>query len=206
MSRFLSIIFALYLSVLTALSAGPSAGQVLDKAADAFQKAGSISASYSMTIDGHKSKGQIIISGDRFRLSSPQMSIWYDGKTQWTYNPDIKEVNITEPTPEELAETNPFVIISAFRNGYKSSLKESRKGTYRVDLTPKENIRQSSITRAILTLDSATYLPSDIAITLDGDQTIAIHLESLIKGKNYPLSTFVFNKADYPKAEIVDLR
>ncbi len=205
MKRLIYAIFALCTSLLPAMGAGTNSTDVLERTADAIRKAGSICATFSMTADGHTSEGEIILSGDRFKISSPQMSIWYDGRTQWAYNPDVREVNITEPTPEELIETNPFVIISSFKSNYTSKSLNSPKGTYRVDLTPREN-NGLPVKRAILTVDASTYLPTDIAITIDEGQTMAIHIKSLSKGKNYPLSTFVFNKKSFPKAEIVDLR
>ena len=49
-------------------------------------------------------------------------------------------------------------------------------------------------------------MPTEIALSVDGDHTLAIHILSIQQGKNYPMSTFVFNKNAYPKVEIVDLR
>ena len=205
MNRLLTTALSVILAFFAAAAADTDASKVLDNMSKAFQKAGTLSASYTMTSDGHKSSGEMILSGDRFRLTSPQMTIWYDGKTQWTYNSDIREVNITEPTPEELAETNPFVIISMFRNNYKARLMKSAPGTYRIDFTPRSD-ENSTVRRAIVTVSSSTFMPTDMAITVDSDQTVAVHIDSLVQGKNYPLSTFVFNKKSYPKAEIVDLR
>lgn len=205
MNRLLTAILTVILSALVATAAETDVASVLDKMSKAFQKAGTLSASYTMSSDGHKSSGEMILSGDRFRLTSPQMTIWYDGKTQWTYNSDIREVNITEPTAEELAETNPFVIISMFRNKYNARLMKSAPGSYRIDFTPRNNA-DMTIKRAIVTISSTTFLPTDMAVTVDGDQTVAVHIDSLVQGKNYPANTFVFNKKSYPKAEIVDLR
>lgn len=205
MNRLLTTTLLAILAILAATASETDAAKVLDSMSKAFQKAGTLSASYTMTSDGHKSQGEMILSGDRFRLTSPLMTIWYDGKTQWTYNSDIREVNITEPTPEELAETNPFVIISMFRNNYSARLMKSAPGSYRIDFTPR-NDANSTVRRAIVTVSSSTFMPTDMAITINGDQTVAVHINSLVQGKNYPLSMFVFNKKSYPKAEIVDLR
>ncbi|MCM1504403.1 MAG: outer-membrane lipoprotein carrier protein LolA [Muribaculum sp.] len=206
MKRLVYALLAVCMSVFSAVGAGTeSASTVLNRTTEAIQKAGGICATFTMTLDGHSSEGEIILYGDKFKISSSQMSVWYDGRTQWAYNPDIREVNITEPTPEELIETNPFVIISSFKNNYTSKLLDSPKGTYRVDLKPRQNAGQT-VSRAILTIDTSTYLPVAIAVTIDGGQTMAIHIKSLSKGKNYPQSTFVFNKKTFPKAEIVDLR
>lgn len=205
MRRFLSLLYIAIFTVLSAESAGPTASEILDRTSAAFQKAKTLAVEYTMTADGHKTKGNITISGDKFKLTSPEMTVWYDGKTQWTYNSDIREVNITEPTPEELADVNPFVIISSFRRNYNARIVKSAPNQYRLDLSPRGDSQQN-IARAIITLDKSTYMPAEIALSVDGDHTLAIHILSIQQGKNYPVSTFVFNKNAYPKVEIVDLR
>ena len=83
------------------LTAAESATAILDKAAAQARSAKSLKATYTITADGHSQSGTLTIAGDRFIISSPQVSSWYDGKTQWTYSTQTGEVNITEPTPEE---------------------------------------------------------------------------------------------------------
>ena len=104
------------------LAAAESATAILDKAAAQARSAKSLKATYTITADGHSQSGTLTIAGDRFIISSPQVSSWYDGKTQWTYSTQTGEVNITEPTPEELQQVNPFAIISSFRKLYIATL------------------------------------------------------------------------------------
>ena len=148
--------------------------------------------------------GTIVTSGDKFHISSPQLSTWYDGRTQWTYSPSSNEVNITEPTAEELQQVNPFAIISAFRRAYKGTLLKSPAGTHTVQLLPLD--KKASIRKAVVTFDAKTLYPTLIRLTTDNNAILSIKVTNVVAGKKYPLSTFVFAKKKYPGAEIIDLR
>ena len=112
LTRYISILIAI---IGCSLSVSANNGAtLLDKAADKFQRTKSISASFTMSGNGSTSNGKITISGDRFVIEMSELSIWYNGRTQWTYSRANNEVSITEPTPDELQQINPFAIVSAF--------------------------------------------------------------------------------------------
>lgn len=181
-----------------------TADEVLKSAADKYQKSSSLSANYSFTTNGNETRGSLISSGDKFHIYSAELSVWYDGRTQWSYTPATNEVCISEPTPEELQQINPFAIISAFRKVYKSSLLKSPKDTYKVQLLPIDN--RASIRKVIVTMDSKTYYPSKIELTLDNNSHVTINVSNVKTGVKYSASTFSFDNSRYPHAEVVDLR
>lgn len=182
-----------------------SASQVMDAAAKKIRSMKSVSATYDMSVDSEHMSGTLVMSADKFHLSSDQIMAWYDGKTQWSYSADTNEVNIIEPTPEELVAINPFVIISSFKKSYKPVMLKSEAGTYKIRLTPVSP-KGAQITEAVITLNAKSFLPSCIILTLDSGNKLNIKVKSIKTGANYPHSTFVFNKKMLPKAEIVDLR
>lgn len=124
--------------------------------------------------------------------------------TQWTYIVADKEVNISEPTAEELQQVNPFVIINKFRNGYTASLLKSTVGKKKIEL--KASRKNADIASATLTINATTYLPEDITLKLSDNHTITIRLSNVEIGKKLPDSNFKFDKKRYPKVEIIDLR
>lgn len=185
-------------------SSAVTVDEILNVATNKYQKSSAISADYTFSSQNEQTKGTIISSGNKFYIYSTDLSTWYDGKTQWTYSPATNEVNISEPTLDELQQINPFVIIKSFRTGYKNSLLKSPKGTYSIQfisINPNASIR-----KAILTMDSQTYYPTKIVLTLDNGMQATIGVKNVKTGVNYPSSTFVFNKSKYPHAEIIDLR
>ena len=205
MKRLLSILAIAVITSAAAWGQAKSASQVMDAAAKKIQTMKSLSATYEMNADGEQMSGTLVMNGDKFHLSSEQIMAWYDGKTQWSYSADTNEVNIIEPTPEELVAINPFVIISSFKKAYTPTLLKSAAGTYKVKLVPMTK-SASQIKEVTLTLNAKSYLPSYISLTLESSNKLDIKVKSIKGGTNYPHSTFVFNKKQLPKAEIVDLR
>lgn len=181
-----------------------NANKVLTNASEKYQKDGSISAQFTLSGGGNSTDGTITISGDKFHLSTPLLSIWYNGRTQWTYSAETNEVNITEPTVEELQQVNPFAIINSFRMQFNATLLKSANSMYRIQLTPLKSVN-TSISKAIVTLNASTLYPNEIALTIDNN-IITIKTKNIKAIKNVPHKTFVFDEKKYPNAEIVDLR
>jgi outer membrane lipoprotein-sorting protein len=181
-----------------------NANEVLTNASEKYQKDGSISAQFTLSGVGNSTDGTITISGDKFHLSTPLLSIWYNGRTQWTYSAETNEVNITEPTVEELQQVNPFAIINSFRMQFNATLLKSANSMYRIQLTPLKSVN-TSISKAIVTLNASTLYPNEIALTIDNN-IITIKTKDIKAIKNVPHKTFVFDEKKYPNAEIVDLR
>ena len=88
--------------------------------------------------NGNSSTGTMNLSGRNFHISTPEMKVWYDGKTQWSYAPSAGEVNITEPTSEELAQTNPFSILSGLNRDFTCRRLKAPAGSERIELVPKK--------------------------------------------------------------------
>ena len=181
-----------------------NANEVLTNASEKYQNDGSISAQFTLSGVGNSTDGTITISGDKFHLSTPLLSIWYNGRTQWTYSAETNEVNITEPTVEELQQVNPFAIINSFRMQFNATLLKSANSMYRIQLTPLKSVN-TSISKAIVTLNASTLYPNEIALTIDNN-IITIKTKNIKAIKNVPHKTFVFDEKKYPNAEIVDLR
>lgn len=203
MYRRLLIIFSIILA--TAGAAGAeTASQLLDRAAKNFRSAASITAKFTLTSPNGTASGSLTFAGDKFVMTSAQMQTWYDGTTQWTYIPADKEVSVSEPTPEELQQINPFIVINSFRTGYTAVESKAVGGKRCLRLTAKS--KKAEIQSAIIYLDAKTLLPSSITLTMSNRQSISIALTGVAKGKKLPLSTFRFQKAKFPGVYVNDLR
>lgn len=202
-NRFLLSIL-LCLGVCSYINAAETATQILDKAATKIRSAKTLKADYLITADGHRQNGSITIAGDRFIISSPQISSWYDGKTQWTYSTQTGEVNITEPTPEELQQVNPFAIVSSFKKLYKATLLKSPASEKKIQLTAIN--AKNDITKITLTLNASTLYPSAIELTMSNRRVVKVQVNNVSAGLPLPLSEFQFNPKKYPGVPMVDLR
>ncbi len=179
------ILFIIAIPVISAMTAS----EILDKAASKINSAKSITAEYTISAASNKEKGTLILASGKFTLTSGSLRSWFDGLTLWTYSPAMGEVNITNPTAEELADINPFAVINAHKQ---------------IDLTPVK--KGMAFSKATVILDAATYLPKEIILTMPDKSKIEIAIDKVTAGNMINSRTFVFDPSYAPDAEIVDLR
>ncbi|MCR4774662.1 MAG: hypothetical protein K5854_09940 [Prevotella sp.] len=179
------------------------ARKVLDKTAALIGRKGGASANFS--ISGAKigaTSGTIAIKGNKFHATTPQATVWYDGKTQWSYMKKTNEVNVTTPTLAKQTTMNPLTFINMYKKGYNLGMKTI--GTnYQVHLTASTPAKQS-IKELYIMINKSSYAPTEVKMKqASGWTTIKI---SNFKAKNQPNGTFVFRAKDFPTAEVIDLR
>lgn len=190
------------------------AKSILDKANLAYNNAGGITASFTINSEDVKGKtvysqdGKAYLKGNKFKIDVPDGITWFDGKTQWVYAKGGDEVNVSNPTGEELAGVSPSVLLSLYKTGfklnYKGEKKENGKTVYVVEMIPVG--KKTEFTKMNIYIDKATNIFTSVSTF--GKDGVNNHLiiTKLQTGVNLPDNTFVFNKKEYPKIEIVDLR
>lgn len=190
-----------------AAGAAESAASLLQRCAAKFTAAPSVSATFVIrSSDGENIEGTIVMARECFRISSAVLNIWYDGRTQWSALASAREVNVSEPTAEELQSSNPFAIITGYAGRYNARLLPAEKGTKlrRVELTPRRS--DSDIRRAVLTIDPATGWPVRAHVVMASGADVDTTVKKCTAGKKLAASTFVYKKSDLPGYELVDLR
>lgn len=208
--RFTVLLAALMLAL--ALPAGALAArtgaEVMADAAARLKKMTSLTASYSIATDGRTNAGTITVEGRRFKILSRSMSVWYDGKTQWTAMPADGEVDITEPTAAELQQVNPFAIIDSHARVYNAKLlKASEAGTTVVQLTPRNpRADNGGIARVAVTLDATTLAPRKLVVTMTSRAVLTITVSALKAGGKLGEAAFRPTAANLKGLEVVDLR
>lgn len=179
---------------------GQSAKQVLDKTAAVVAAKSGAKASFTIKGNQMNASGTIAIKGRKFQASTPQATIWFDGKTQWTYLKKNDEVNVANPTEAELAAINPYNFIYMYKKGYKYTM-EKKNGSFIVHLTATD---KRSIQEMYITINPKSYIPSQIRMRQQkGWTTITI---SGFKQSKLSDGLFRFNSKDFPNAEVIDLR
>ncbi len=199
-------IITLAIATLMAMTAGAQtaakAKSILDKTAAIVSNKGGASADFK--ISGGKTgtmSGRIFIKGNKFKATTPEASMWFNGTTQWTYMSNTEEVNVSTPTESQQAQMNPYKFITLYKAGYALSSK-TLKGQYEVHLTSTDNKRP--IKEMFITINSKTYQPTQVRM-LQGGKWTTISI-SHFKSENLSDATFTFNPKQYPDAEIIDLR
>lgn len=184
--------------------AAEKASDILDRTAKKFSSAPSISAYYTISSANGTSSGEMLFAGQKFHIKSPELLTWYDGTTQWSYLPSENEVNISEPTAEELQSVNPFTIISTFKRGYTAKVVKTDKSVKVITLTAQS--KKAEIQSATLTINASTMLPSRIDLKMLSGQKATITITRLSIGKQVNINAFRFPAKKYPGVETVDLR
>lgn len=186
---------------------------VLDKTAAAFERGGGINASFSLKAYSKgrfqgESSGIIQLKGAKFMLKTPEVITWFDGQTQWSYLTGSDEVNVSTPTPDELQSINPYSLLYLYQKGFAYTLGSTTvfggKPVYEVIL--KATGRKHSLARVVLYVARDTYQPVGIIAESANKEKSEITVTSFQSGRRYADSAFVFNKKQYPTAEVIDLR
>lgn len=205
MRHFRALYISLFLLIsLPGMAAGETAVSVMDKVVATLHKSKSLTADYSAEVDGHLQKGELCVCGDRFRIISPSFACWFDGSAQWTYSSSVGEVNVTEPTPEEISQINPFAIVRHFKSGYTASIVSSDAKSVVLSLKAKGS--QGDIRNVLLTVSRASYLPTKAVISLSTGQKISITVTGFKSGPLLPASAFRYDPNKLPGVSVVDLR
>lgn len=179
------------------------AKKILDQASNTFAQAGGIKALFNIKTGSTHSKGTLQLKDNKFVLTTNDVITWFDGRTQWSYLVHSDEVNISNPTAEELQNTNPYTLINLYKRGFNYKYSGMIGNNFRIILTP-ENKKQG-ITRIELHISKSTYLPQRILLEQQHNKT-EITVTNFLKKQNFSKETFQFNKKKYLGAEIIDLR
>ena len=123
-----SLLFTVWMLFLTIpmVAQQPDARDILDRAADAFRREGGVKITFSVRAPEGNTNGSIRLKGDKFLLETEGVTTWFDGRTQWSYLASSDEVNVSEPTLEELQSINPYSWLSLYKQDYK--LKVAKTG------------------------------------------------------------------------------
>jgi len=158
---------------------------ILDRVASKINISKGASMGFTVTSAKISQSGTITVKGNKFCARTGMATIWYDGKTQWTYNKKTDEVNIASPSASQQQSMNPYTFLNLYKQGYSNTV-ETKNNDYIVHLVGKGK----SI--------------SEIKLK-QGNNWITISVSN-VKHVSVSDSAFRFNSKEYPKAEIIDLR
>lgn len=204
----LLLCLGLFVFALPVCSQQPDAKEVLDRTAQAFSNAGGVRISFTVQAPEGSSAGVIRLKGDKFLLETEGVTTWFDGHTQWSYLASSDEVNLSEPTAEELQGINPYAWLSLYKQGYSLKLGKADNprlsSLYKVVMTATG--RKQDLQCVILYVTKDTYRPERVSMAQRGGDAVVIIINDYHTGEEYPDTLFTFDKKAYPTAEVIDLR
>lgn len=202
----INIIFALLIAMLLptcfeANGATKTAKQVMSELTTRLNGNGSVSASYSIS-GSSSARGTVICSGKKFKITGTA-NVWYDGKTMWSLNPRTKEMTVSSPSAEEVAQSNPLMLIAGWANLFTAEFPKNAKNTNTIILTSRS--KKSGMKGAVLTL--AKGIPAKLVITSQNGSKTTVTISNFKIGKSVAASTFSGQTAAGQKGiTVVDLR
>ena len=192
-----------------------TAGTLLRKVSEVYDGYKTLRAEFSVKIiqphqtANHSESGMIYVDrrSGKYRITTSGQDIISDGNTQWSVLKDVGEVQITDvdPTADVISPTN---IFSFYERGYKyvSSADERAGGTQLavVELTPED--ASSPYFKIKLRIDQQTHQIYDVNLFDKGGNRFVYTIKHTKANPQLAADRFVFDPADYPGVEVVDLR
>jgi outer membrane lipoprotein-sorting protein len=193
----------------------PQAKTILAQVSKKYRSYKTIKTDFTFTIQNKASninesqKGTLYVNAaaNKYKVSMSDKDIISDGKTQWTYLKDDKEVQVSKAGTTDDA-LNPAKVFTLYEKGFKYLYTGERKAGTKVyqmiDLSPVDT--KKSYYKIRLSIDKvAKQISSVLILDKNGSNyTYAINAFSATAG--VPESTFIFDAKKFPGVEVVDLR
>lgn len=178
---------------------------IMNKVLNKFNTSKTMSADFLIASSQMNATGTIVMNGKKFRIMTKDYICWYDGLTQWVYTTATDEVNVLEPSKEELESNNPYFAVMRYNSKYRPSLKSQTDTEYIVQLTSRN--MYVDVSNIVLTIDKASYKITKAVATMIDDSTQTIEFTNYKTDENIPATVFVYDSKLVPQGtQVIDLR
>jgi outer membrane lipoprotein-sorting protein len=144
---------------------------------------------------------------NKYKVIMTDKEIISDGKNQWTYLKEDKEVQVNKIDNSE-DDINPAKIFTMYEKGFKYIFTgESKIGSkvyQNIDLAPLD--AKKSFFKIKLSIDKAAMQLSNVVIYDKNGSKYTYHVKAFVPNVKIPESTFSFDAKKFPGVEVVDLR
>ncbi len=164
---------------------------------------------FTYTMENKKEKindkfsGTLLSKGDKYKLTVARQDVICDGKTIWTFLKDANEVQINNAGANDDSFT-PTKLLTNYSKDYKSKFIEEKGNNQVLELYPLA--KGKSFSKVRLTIDKAKKQVLQFLITDRSGNTFTYIVNKFLTDQAIGDKEFSFNKADYPKVSIDDMR
>jgi outer membrane lipoprotein-sorting protein len=155
-----------------------------------------------------ESKGDILVKGDKFKLTDADREIFFNGTTVWVYERKVNEVNISSKEDLE-GEITPANIYKMYQKGYKyifmGQVKEGNRVLNTVDLEPQKRGANNIAKIRIFINDNDNSL-FRIIVTGTSDIRQTYDIKQVTPNIKLTDATFNFDATKYKGVKVTDLR
>ena len=205
------ILFILLNFLLVNATFAQSAKEILDDTAERFQKSSGTIVAFTATQQAARHAtapiaGTITLKGGKFALDSDALQAWFDGTTLWTALNGSNEVNVSNPTAEEIQAINPLYFITLYKKGYELSNHTSKhNGRIVHEVKLKAKNKKESVQEMSVLIDKSLKQPLQVRLR-KGVSWMTIDINSYRANQNVADAVFTFDAKAHPDYDVIDLR
>lgn len=200
--------------LLLGLGATPAPAQELSLSdvQAAYETLDGLQASFTQVIgssfaDGStRVEGSVLLSGDKYRVTTPNQTVVSNGQTTWIYTPADSQVVVNDADTEGTVTPKTFLTASAERYEVRSSTRTTRLSSPHVRLTIASTDSSSRFAEATLWVRTNDQMVTRMRATDRNGSTLDLRLRALVINPPALRSDAPFTFSPPSGVEIVDLR
>ena len=191
------------------------AKQILNEVSKKYRSYDVIKTDFTFTLDNPQAKIKETQSGtlyakaksNKYKVVMKAQDLISDGKTQWTYLKNEKEVQVSDVDDSPTA-INPAKIFTIYEKGFKyaytGDVKVGGKTQHVIDLSPLDAKR--SFFKVRLNIDKASSQISNAVIFDKNGNKYTYTIKAFAPNVKVPESAFAFDAKKFPGVSVEDLR
>jgi len=188
------------------------ATEILDRVIAKTESYKTMEVEFTLAMDNveadiHDNKnGVLLVMGDKYKLTLSEQIVISDGKTMWTILMENQEVmiNDVEENEESITPTN---LLNSYGDNYKSVyLREDVIKGKTVDLIELTPLKGRTYTKIEVAIEKGLDQIYSFSMFDKNGSTYSYTIKKYTLNKKIGEFEFVFNEANYPNFEIVDMR
>lgn len=193
----------------------PKAKAILADVSKKYRSYDVVKTDFTFTLDNKQAKvketqqGTLYVkaNANKYKVAMTNQELISDGKVQWTYLKQDKEVQVSNVDPSGEA-LNPAKIFTIYEKGFKyiytGEQKVGAKTYQMIDLSPID--AKKNVFKVRLSVDKAAKQIANIVIFEKNGNTYTYNVKTFSPNVKVPEATFAFDAKKYPGVEVVDLR
>ena len=183
---------------------------VLNKVSDNLKALKSMKANFKISIKDSKGKsqgsksGSVLMKGNKYVVKISGQEIYCDSKTIWTYMKESNEVQMTEFEDNDEAFSPAKLFTNFYDKEYAYKYLFEKDGITYIGLLPLK--KSVPYKRIVLKVSNKTNMVIGGVVDDKNGNTYSYSISNYTKNPALANNVFEFNKNEYPKVEVIDLR
>ncbi|GAB3024838.1 hypothetical protein GCM10027051_31850 [Niabella terrae] len=192
----------------------PKAKAVLDEVSARFKSYSTAVANFGYQLSNAAGKvlatkkGMVQMKGNKYAIDLGGMKIISDGKTVWNYNPEAKEVTVSNVEAGDNSISPQKLFTDFYNKNFSYVLDKDTKVAGRLvnKIILKPVDASKAIARVYLAIDKATKNVVSTTFVEKSGNNYVYSISNFKPDVEVSDAVFTFDKAKYPGVEVVDLR